>query len=90
MYGVFPFAVGKRVRDSRLRWGKGSETPSFPSSEHEERGSPRPFFLSEEGVSDPFSHSKRENPVHPQIPLAKMPLAQRMSYADSFWGPELK
>ena len=32
-------------------------------------------------VSDPFSHRKRENPVHPEIPLAKIPLAQRMTIA---------
>ena len=57
--------------------GKGSETPLFPMLEHEERGSLRPFFPSQEGVSDPFSHRKRENPVHPKIPLAKIPLAQR-------------
>ena len=32
---------------------KGSETPSFPRSEHEERGSLRPLFPPQEGVSDP-------------------------------------
>ena len=44
-----------------------------------------------EGVSDPFPHRKREsqtlfpaakgeNLVHPQIPLVKIPLAQRIIY----------
>ena len=62
-----------------MRWGKGSETPSFLRSEHEERGSLRPFSPPQQGVSDPFSHRKREKPVHPKIPLAKIPLAQRMT-----------
>ena len=70
---------GKRVRDSLLRWKKGSETPSLPRSEHEERQSLRPLFPPQEGVSDPFSHRKRENLVHPPNPLAQIPLAQRMS-----------
>ena len=78
MYGVFPFALGIRVWDSLLQWGKGSETPSFPRSEHEERESLRPFSTSQEGVWDPFSQRKKENPVHPQIPLAQIQLAQRM------------
>ena len=43
-----------------------------------ERGSLGPFSPPQKGVSDPFSHRKRENPVHPQIPLAKIPLAQRV------------
>ena len=60
-----------------MRWEKGSS--SFPRSEHEERGSLRPFSPLQKGVSDPFSHCKRENPVPPKIPLAKIPLAQRMS-----------
>ena len=65
-----------------MRWGKGSETPSFPISEHEERGSLRPFSPPQEGVSDPFSHRERENPVHPKVPLAQIPLAQRIRVAD--------
>ena len=65
----FPFCSGKKVWDSLLWWGKGSETPSFPRSEHEERGSLRPLSPSQEGVSDHFSHRKRGNPVHPKIPL---------------------
>ena len=86
------FAVGKRVWDSLLRWKKGSETHSFPRSEHEERGSLRPLFPPQEGVSDPFSHRKRENLVHPPNPLAQIPLAQRMkvsalaSASSSNWG----
>ena len=43
-----------------------------------ERGSLRPFSPPQDGVSDPFSHRKRENPVHPKIPLAKIPVTQRM------------
>ena len=78
MYGVYPFCGRKKGLRLPLAVGKGSETPSFPSSEHEERGSLRPFSLLQEGVSDPFSHRKRENPVHPQISLAKIPLAQRI------------
>ena len=35
---------------------------------------------SQEGVSDPFSHRKRENPVHPKIPLATIPLAHRIIF----------
>ena len=46
-----------------------------------ERGNLRPFFPTQEGVSDPFSHRTRENPVPPKIHLAKIPLAQCMSYA---------
>ena len=80
------------TRFSLLRWGKkglrlplavekGSETPAFSRSEHEERGSLRPLFPPQEGVSDPFSHRKRENLIHPRNPLAQIPLAQRMSTA---------
>ena len=61
-----------------MRWGKGSETPSFLMVRPRERGSLRPFSPLQEGFSDPFSHRKRENPAHPQIPLAKIPLAQRV------------
>ena len=42
-----------------------------------------PFFPPQEGVSDPFSHRKRESPVPPEIPLATIPLAQRMTYSES-------
>ena len=59
----FPFCGGKKVWDSLLGWGKGCETPSFPRSEHEERGSLRPFAPSQEVVSDPFSHRARGNLV---------------------------
>ena len=75
----FPFCGGKRVWECLLRWGKGSKTPSFPRSEHEERGSDVSVSPSQEGISGPFSHRKRVNLVHPQIPLAKIPLAQRIS-----------
>ena len=61
-----------------MRWEKGSETPSFLMLRHRDQGSLRPFSPSQEGVSDTFSHRKRENPVHPKIPSAKIPLAQRM------------
>ena len=64
-----------------MRWGKGSETPLFLMLRPRERGSLRPFSPPQEGVSDPFSHRKRENPVHPQIPLATIPFAQRMKEA---------
>ena len=72
---------------SLLRWEKGSETPSCGGT----RGLRLPRSLGRsmrnEGVSDPFSHRKREsqtpfshrkreNPVPPKIPLAKIPLAQ--------------
>ena len=87
MYEVFLFTVGKRVWDSLLRWKRGSETPSFPRSEHEERGSLRPLFPPQEGVSDPFSHRKRENLVHPRNPLAQIPLAQRMILGVSGFVP---
>ena len=78
MYGVFPFAVGKE-----------SETPSCGR----EKGLRLPRSLGRsmrnEGVSDPsphrkresqtlFSHRKSENPLHPEIPFAKVPLAQRI------------
>ena len=43
-----------------------------------ERWSLRPLFPPQEGVSDPFSHRKRENLVHPPNPLAQIPLAQRI------------
>ena len=66
-----------------MRWGKGSETPSFPRSEHEERGSLRPLFPSQEGVSDPFSHRKRETSYIPKIPLAQIPLVQRIIFLAS-------
>ena len=61
-----------------MRWGKGSETPSFLMLRPRERGSLRPFSPPQEGVSDPFSHRKRENPLLPKIPLAKIPLAQKV------------
>ena len=84
--GIFAKGIWGCTGFSLLRWekgsetpscggGKGSETPLFPRSEHEERGSLRPFSQSQEGVSDPFSHRKRENPVHPQIPLNENPLS---------------
>ena len=84
MYEVFPFAVGKRVWDFLLRWGKGEKGLRLPRSlgprsEHEERGSLRPFSPSQEGVSDPFPHRKRGNPAHPRIPSTKIPLAQRIT-----------
>ena len=49
---------------------KGSETLSFPRSEHEERGSLRPFSPSQEGVSDPFSGgtAKGETSYIPKSP----------------------
>ena len=67
----FPFCSGKKGLRLPFAVGKGSETPSFPRLEHEE------------GVSDPLSHCKRGNLVHPQIPLAKIPLAQRISIEGS-------
>ena len=33
-------------------------------------------FPHRKGVSDPFSQLRRGDPVHPRIPLAKIPLAQ--------------
>ena len=66
-----------------LRWEKGPETPSCDG----EKGLRLPHSscsdLGNEGVSDPFphhpfSHRKGENPVHPNISLAKIPFAQRM------------
>ena len=48
-----------------------------------ERWSLRLLFPPQEGVSDPFSHSKRENPVHPPNPLAQIPLAQRMTLVEA-------
>ena len=57
---------------------KGSETPSFLMLRPRERASLRPLFPPQEGVSDPFSHRKRENLVHPPNPLAQIPLAQRI------------
>ena len=74
MYRVFPLRWEKGYETPSCGGEKGSETPLFPRSEHEERGSLRPFSPSQEGVSDPFSHRKRGNLVHPQIPLAKIPL----------------
>ena len=65
--GIFAKGILVCTGFSLLWWEKGSKTPFSPS---------------QEGVSDPFSHRKRENPVHPKIPLAKTPLAQRMTFAD--------
>ena len=49
-----------------------------------ERASLRPLFPPQEGVSDPFSHRKRENLVHPPNPLAQIPLAQRIIEARQY------
>ena len=46
----------------------------------QERESLRPFSPPQEGVSDPFSHRKRGNPVHPQSPFATNPLVQRIVF----------
>ena len=87
--GIFATGILGCTGFSLLQWEKGSETPScdgekglrLPRSlgEHQEGGSVRPFSPSQEGVSDPFSHRKSENPVHPKMPLAEIPLAQRMT-----------
>ena len=74
---------------SLLRWKKGSETPScggkkdlrLPRSSCSDLGNEGVYFPPQEGVSDPFFHRKRENPVPPKIPLATIPLAQRMMNA---------
>ena len=68
MYGVFPLWWEKESETPYCGGEKGSETPSFRRSEHEERGS-----LIAEGV-----YRKRGNLVHPQIPLAIIRLAQRI------------
>ena len=50
---LFPFAVGKRVRDSETPscdWEKGLRLPRSSCSE-----------IGNEGVSDPFPHRKRES-----------------------------
>ena len=87
--GIFAKGILGCTGFSLLRWEKGSETPSCGG----EKGLRLPRSLGRsmrnEGVSDPcphrkresqtlFSHRKRENPVHPKIPLAKIPLAQRI------------
>ena len=88
--GIFAKGVLGCMGFSLLRWEKGSETPScggekglrLPRSlgrRHEERGSLRPFFPSQEGVSDPCSHCKRGKPRTvgrtSQNPLSKNPLS---------------
>ena len=55
-----------------MRWEEGLRLPRSSCSD-----------LGNEGVSDPFPHRKREyrkkeNPTHPKIALAKIPLAQRV------------
>ena len=92
--GIFAKGIWGCAGFSLLRWEKGFETPSCGG----EKGLRLPRSscsdLGNEGVSDPFphrkgvserfSHRKTENPVHPQILLAKIPLAQRIRR----WGPE--
>ena len=89
--GIFAKGILGCTGFSLLRWERGSETPfcdgekglRLPRSlgrSMRERGSLRPFSPSQEGVSDPLSHRKRQNPVHPKIPLAKIPLAQRINH----------
>ena len=80
----FPFCGGKKGLRLPLAMGKRSETPSFIMLRPRERGRLRPFSPSQEGVSNPFSHRKRANPVHPKIPLAKIPLGQRMMFCPTF------
>ena len=75
MYEVFPFAVGKRVWDSLLRWKKGSETPSFPRWEHEERGSLRPLFPTARGSLRPFFPLQKGKPRTSPKPLSANPLS---------------
>ena len=87
--GIFAKGILGCTGFSLLRWEKGSETPycggekglrlsrSLGRSMRNE-GVSDPFSPSQQGVSDPFSHRKRGNLAHPQIPLAKIPLAQRI------------
>ena len=72
---------------SLLQWEKGSETPSCGAKKGLRLPRSSCSDLGNEGVSDPFSPCKRESqtrfptaeaktPYPPQIPLAKIPLAQ--------------
>ena len=51
----------------------GCTRSSFLMLRPRERASLRPLFPPQEGVSDPFSHRKRENLVHLPNPLAQIP-----------------
>ena len=74
--GIFAKGIWGGMGFSPLRWEKGSETPSCGGT----RGLRLPRSscsdLGSEGVSDPFSHRKREDPVPPKIPSVKIPSAQ--------------
>ena len=94
--GIFAKGILGCTRFPLLRWEKGSETPScggekglrLPRSSCSDLGTreSQTIFPPQEGVSDPFSHCKRENPVHPKIPLAKIPLAQHMKFVQQYLG----
>ena len=89
--GIFAKGIWGCTRFPLLRWEKGSETPSCDG----EQGLRLPHSscsdLGNEGASDPFPTARgslrpffppqKGKPVHPKIPLAKLPLAQRMSEA---------
>ena len=78
----FLFCGGKKRSETPSCDGeKGLRLPRSSCSDLGNEGVSDLFFPSQEGVSDPFSHRKRENPVHPKIPLANIPLAQRMKKA---------
>ena len=53
IWGITGFSLLRWEKGLRppLPWGKGSETPSFPAGRS----------MRNEGVSDPFSHCKRES-----------------------------
>ena len=66
--GIFAKGILGGTGFSLLRWDKGSETPSFPKSEHEERGSLRPFSPPQEGSQTLFSTAKGKTPYLPKSP----------------------
>ena len=91
--GIFAKGMWECTGFSLLRWEKGSEAPScdgekglsLPRSSCSDlgnKGGSDPF-PTKRGSLRPFFPPQRENPVHPQIPLAKIPLAQRMMIAET-------
>ena len=91
--GIFAKGILGCTGFSLLRWGKGSETPACDG----EKGLRLPRSscseIGKEGVSDPLPHRKRESqtlfPVHPKIPLAKIPLAQHIRFSWLWFAKKL-
>ena len=80
-WDVRSFAMGERGLRLPLAVGKkGLRLPRSLGRSMRNEGLSDPFLPSQEGVSDLFSQRKKENPVHPKIPLAKIPLAQLMRW----------